>query len=54
MATLKKGWVGPLFQSKEGKRPWVCDYTHPLSWQKDAEEDRRRRRQQERAGAALS
>jgi integrase len=31
MATLKKEWIGPLFQAKEGKQPWVCDYTCPLS-----------------------
>ena len=34
MATMRKGWIGPLFQSKEGKRPWVCDYVCPLSGKK--------------------
>jgi integrase len=23
---VKPGWVGPLYQAKDGKRPWVCDY----------------------------
>ena len=31
MRTLTKGWVGPLKQATEGKRPWVCDYACPLS-----------------------
>ena len=34
MATLKKGWIGPLRQAKDGKHPWVCDYAHPLSGRK--------------------
>ena len=34
---MRKGWIGPLFQSKEGKRPWVCDYTHPLTGKKKRE-----------------
>ena len=31
---IKKGWIGPLKQSTKGKRPWVCDYTHPLTGKK--------------------
>ena len=34
MAMLKKGWVGPLVQAKEGRHPWVCDYACPLSGKK--------------------
>ena len=34
MATIKKGWIGPLKQSTKGKRPWVCDYACPLSVKK--------------------
>ena len=37
MATLKKGWIGPLRQSKEGKFPWVCDYCCPLTGRKRQE-----------------
>ena len=31
---LRKGWIGPLVQSKEGKRPWICDYCCPLTGKK--------------------
>jgi integrase len=31
---LKKGWIGPLKQSSEGKQPWVCDYCCPLTGKK--------------------
>ena len=34
MRTLTKGWVGPLKQATEGKRPWVCDYACPLTGKK--------------------
>src|SRR6476620_1498973 len=37
VAKLKKGWVGPLYQVKEGKRHWACDYIHPLSGKKKRE-----------------
>ena len=42
MAT--KGWVGPLIQAKEGRQPWVCDFTCPLS-------GKRKRRKIAEAGA---
>ena len=34
MATVKKGWVGPLREAKDWKHPWVCDYAHPLTGRK--------------------
>ena len=45
MATLKKGWIGPLRQVKRREAPLGLRLCPPAHREKDAKEDRRGRRQ---------